>query len=443
MDVDVTAEAVVPTSKFITLVHPNMPTSDHVAQIDGSIEYRKSVDITHEPTDLSTKSPVEFIVHGTPNHLIDLSSFVLDVELKITNSDGTITHRNEWKTHFINNLTQSLWSVVKVYLNDVCVESNYNNPQISNLKFILTTPNTLVEERGEVQGCFPVTSETLTHAAIANAHLEDNTIMNDRIAFSTKDIVHVRGPLQLDLSTCEKYLVDGVTFKLVLEPAPVAYLIKTMPPQRGAQTYDYKLLSVKLSCAKIKATDGAALAIRRQIAKTPFEYLMRRTILHREIIPAGFSEYVATRPFQNLIPNKIYIFLVDRDGATGNQLRYPFAYHHHGLSHYSVKINGFQVAGGSVTNADYRKEYMDSLLAHSNDYFIPFKNYTSGNFVLCVNCNDQSELNNINIDKTGNLSVSLSFAPALDRPLVLHIAGSIDSPFTIDLDRTITTEFQY
>ena len=121
----------------------------------------------------------------------------------------------------------------------------------------------------------------------------------------------------------------------------------------------------------------------------------------------------------------------------------PFAYHHHGLSHYSVKINGFQVAGGSVTNADYRKEYMDSLLAHSNDYFIPFKNYTSGNFVLCVNCNDQSELNNINIDKTGNLSVSLSFAPALDRPLVLHIAGTIDSPFTIDLDRTITTEFQY
>ena len=443
MDIDVSAEAVVPTSKFITLVHPNMPTSDHVAQIDGSIEYRTSVDITHEPTDLVTKSPVEFIVHGTPNHLIDLSSFVLDVELKITNSDGTIENREDWKTHFINNLTQSLWSVVKVYLNDVCVESNYNNPQISNLKYILTTPSTLVEERGEVQGCFPITPKTLTHKAVDNNHLNGEDILTQRIAFSKTNTVHVRGPLQLDLSSCEKYLVDGVTLKLVLEPAPVAYLIKSSPPQHGAQTYDYRLQSVKLSCTKIKATDGAALAIRKQIAKSPFEYLMRRTILHREIIPGGFTEYVATRPFQNLIPNKIYIFLVDRDGATGNQLRYPFAYHHHGLKHYSVKINGFQVAGGSITNNDYRKEYMDSLQAHSNDYFIPFKNYTSGNFVLCVNCNDQSELNNVNIDKTGNLSVTLSFEPALIRPLVLHIAGTIDSPFTIDLDRTITTEFQY
>ena len=443
MDVDVTAEAVVPTSKFITVVHPHMPSSDHVAQIDGSIEYRKSFDVTHEPTDLSTKSPVEFIVHGTPNHLIDLSSFVLDVELKITNSDGSNDHRNDWKTHFINNLTQSLWSVVKIYLNDVCVESNYNNLQISNLKYILTTPSTLVEERGEVQGCFPVSDKSLTHKAVDANHLGADPIIEKRIAFSKADKVHVRGPLQLDLSSCEKYLVDGGSLKLVLEPAPVAYLIKTHPPQHGAQTYDYKLLSVKLSCVKIKATDGAALAIRRQIAKSPFEYLMRRTILHREIIPGGYSEYVATRPFQNLIPNKIYIFLVDRDGATGNQLRYPFAYHHHGLSHYSVKINGFQVAGGPVTNNDYRKEYMDSLLSHSNDYFIPFKNFTSGNFVLCVNCNDQSELNNINIDKTGNLSVTLTFEPALIRPVVLHIAGTIDSPFSIDLDRTITTEFQY
>ena len=86
---------------------------------------------------------------------------------------------------------------------------------------------------------------------------------------------------------------------------------------------------------------------------------------------------------------------------------------------------------------------MDSLNAHSNDYFIPYKNFISGSFVLCVNCNDQSEFNSINIEKTGNLSVSLTFAQQLASPVVLHIAGTINSPFTIDLDRTITTEFQY
>ena len=134
--------------------------------------------------------------------------------------------------------------------------------------------------------------------------------------------------------------------------------------------------------------------------------------------------------------------MVDRDAAMGSQVRYPFYYDHCDLIHYSVKINGFQIAGGT-TDSDYRTEYLNSLEAHGGDYFVPFKNYTTGCFILCVNCNDQSEFNSVNIEKSGNLTITLKFRNALLRTQVLHVAGAIDSPFSLDLDKTVTTEFQY
>ena len=441
MDIDTTAERIIPTANFVSVVHPYMPTGENIAQLDGSIEYRKSFEVQHEPVDLASKQPLEFIIHGSPNHFIDLQSFMIDVDLQITlangQRDGGVV--GNWKAHFINNLSQSLWSVIKVYLNDVCVESNYNNQQTSNLKHILTTPNTLIEERGIVQGIFPVKSNTLIDNITADHCAKDS--IQARIDFARPGNVHVKGPLQLDLSSCEKYLVDGVTLKLVLEPAAVAYLIKSSPPN-PPQAYDYKLKNVVLTCCKVKPSDPAIIATRKQIVKKPFEYLMRRMIVHREIIPQGYTQHVATRPFQNLIPNKLYIFLVDRDAAMGHQQRYPFYYDHCKLMHYSVKVNGFQIAGGQV-DTDYRSEYLDSLQSHGGDYFIPFNNYANGCFVLCVNTNDQSEFNSINIEKSGNLSITLTFQDPLPRPQMLHIAGAINSPFTVDIDRTVNTEFQY
>ena len=101
---------------------------------------------------------------------------MIDVDLQITLANGQRdgVAIGNWKAHFINNLSQSLWSVIKVYLNDVCVESNYNNQQTSNLKHILTTPNTLIEERGIVQGIFPVKSNTLIDNITADHCAKDS-----------------------------------------------------------------------------------------------------------------------------------------------------------------------------------------------------------------------------------------------------------------------------
>ena len=439
MDVEATAERIVPTANFIKVAHPHMPTVEKVMQIDGSVDHTHTFEVSHEPNDLTSKAPLEFIIHQTPNYYVDLQSFYIDVKLRMTKADGSRANVEDWPTYFVNNLSQSLWSVVKVYLNDVCIQSNYDNQQESNLTHILTTPNTVTEERGLVQGAFPITPDT--HNGMVDAGRAAVESVVQRIAWSKTGEVHVRGPLHLDLDTCQKFLVDGVRIKIVLEPSSIPFLIKAAVP--AGQTYEYQLKSVKLLCTKIKPTATALLATSKSIMSRPIEYLMRRNIFHKEVIPVGYRDYTATRPFQDLIPNKLYIYMVDREAAMGHLERDPYYYTHFRLNHYSVKINGIQVAGGPVDNECLIKEYVESTRAHGGDYFIPYANYTKGCFVLCVNTNDQSQYNDINIEKKGNLTVTLQFAHALPRTILLHVSGTVDTPFEIDMDRNVSTSFQH
>ena len=436
-DVETTAERIIPTDNYVTSIHPNIPSVDKYLQLDGSIDHKHTMDIHHEPTDLSTKGPIEFIIHPTPGTYVDMQSFVVDVKLQVTKADQSRGNIGDWKTYFINNLTQSLWQTTKVYLNDTCIQSNYNNQQIGNLTHILTTSNVLLDERGVVQGAFKVTDQTLVDA-IDNDHVAKDDIVK-RINFAKQDTVHIRGNLHLDMTTCEKYLLDAVRIKVVLEPASVAYILKSVP---GDEPYDYTMKSVTLTCTKIKPSDGTLIATTKKLLAKPFEYVMRRAIVHKEVIPSGYNDFVITRPFQDLIPNKMYIVFVDREGAQGVQGRLPYYYNHCNLNHYSVRINGIQIAGGT-TDENYITQYLESMRAHGGEYFIPYDNYTKGSFVLCVNTNDQSEYNSINIEKKGNLSIGLSFKTALPRSMVAHVFGVIDSVFECDSDRNITTHYQY
>ena len=217
MDVETTSERIVPSENWVGVIHPHMPTIDKQLHIDGSIEHRNTFDIYHEPTDLSSKTPLEFIIHPTPNYYVDLQSFYIDVKLHITNAAGGRAGVNDWNTYFINNLTQSLWSVIKVYLNDTNVESSFYSQELSNLRHILSTSNVLCEEIGEVQGAFQIKPES--SVMVTSLGHEENALIAERIVWSKGDVVHIKGPLHLDLSTCDRFLIDGVKLRIVLEPA--------------------------------------------------------------------------------------------------------------------------------------------------------------------------------------------------------------------------------
>ena len=439
-DINTTSERIIPTNNIVQIIHPKIPSIDKKVQVDASIESQKSFEIFHEPTDLSTKAPIEFIIHPTVNNYVDLSSFNIDIKLKMYKRvAGTLTrlNRDTWQSYFINNISQSLWSVIKVYLNDVNVQSSYDNQQVSNMRHILTTSNELVDRRGILQGAFKVEKGTLD-AEVTDELLAHDSIQK-RIDFSKDDTLHIRGPLILDLASCDKFLLDNVTIKIVLEPSAAPFFINA---KNDAGPFDYQIESCKLQVTKIRPSDGALLATANKLIQTPCEYLMTRNTIHREILPANLHEITITRPFTALIPDKIYCFFVDREASNGSHQRPPYYYPHLNLEHYSFKINGQEIAGGSE-NSSYVTLYDESLKAHDQEHFIPYENYINGSFVMCVNTNLHSDANSLHLDRFGNLTISFSFKEPLARQTTVYLVGVIDSTFEIDSDRTVTTQFQY
>merc|ERR1712055_248240 len=112
---------------------------------------------------------------------------------------------------------------------------------------------------------------------------------SDRVTFATRDIVHVRGPLNLDVSGLNAFLLDGVNMKVSLEPIDPKYLLNKLAAD--VTVPDYELLSVKVLVTKIKPAASVLLATKRALLHHPIEYIMRRKIVDTPIIPRDVVEY--------------------------------------------------------------------------------------------------------------------------------------------------------
>ena len=442
MDVDTGVERVLPSENVKTIINPNLPSLKQLMEIDGSIDLRKKIYVYPEPSDINHLGPIDFVIHETPGYYLDLSSIIVDVKLRLLDANGERpADVDPWRSYFINNLSQTLWSTIKVSLNNTNIESNYYNQQLSNLHHILSTPNIIVNERGRVQGAFEVLTNSVIDTLDA-AHIARPAIA-DRIAFAKQDVIHLTAPLQLDLSSATKYLFEGIDMKVTLEPSSPQFLIKRTNAA-GATKVNHKFAidSIRLMVTKIKPSDGVLISEAKRLLNNPFEYIIRRNLVKDTVFPSGHSELTISRPFQAVVPNKLYIFMVKQTGARGSYHRHPFFYGTNNLQSYSVKLDGLEIAGHE-TSAGFVQSYCESLRAHGEDYFIPYNLFKESCFVICVDTNQGSDLNTLAVERRGNLQLSLHLSEALLESLLVYVVGIVDSSFEIDTNKSVTTHYQY
>ena len=440
MDVDTSIERVLPSQNIKSIINPNLPSLDQLMEIDSSIEHKKQLFVYPEPSDIQNRGPIEFVIHDSPGYYLEVSSILLDVKLQLRDAEGARAAPDTWRAYFLNNLSQTLWSTIKVSLNGTNIESNYYNQQLSNLNHILTTPNIIVKERGQVQGAFPIEPNTLIETLNAG-HIAVPAIA-DRITFSKANEIHLTAALQLDLSTATKFLPDGVTVKIILEPSQPQFLIKRTDLEATRINHQFSISSARLHVTKVKPSDGVLISEAKRLSAKPFEYLIRRKVAVDQVFQAGASEFSITRPFQAIIPNKLYIFMVNQAGARGSYHRHPFWYGNNTLQSYSVKVDGLEISGHDL-GVGLVQTYVESLRAHGEDYFIPYNLYKQSCFVICVDTNQGSDLNTLAVERRGNLQISLRTRANIGQSLIVYVVGVLDSTFTIDENKTVTTHYQY
>ena len=441
MEVDTGLEQNLPSANIKTIINPSLPSLKQLMEVDGSIDHRKKVFIYPEPSDISNLGPIDFVIHETPGYYLDLSSVIVDVKLRLLNDNSNRDSIADWKSYFINNLSQTLWSTVKVSLNNTNIESNYYNQQLANLQHILSTPNIIVRERGTIQGAFEIEPTTISETVSAELIARPSIV--ERISFAKQEVVHLTAPLQLDLSSATKYLFDGINMKITLEPSSPTFLIKRTNVEGVTRiNHKYTIDSIRLLITKVKPSDGVLISEAKRLINKPFEYVIRRNLVKDTVFPVGHSELTISRPFQSVVPNKLYVFMVKQTGARGSYHQHPFFYGPNNLQSYSVKLDGLEISGHETT-AGFVQTYFESLQAHGEDYFIPYSLFKHSCFVICVDTNQGSSLNTLAVERRGNLQLSLHLSEPLAESLLVYVVGVVDSTFEIDTNKSVTTLYQY
>ena len=132
---------ILPSNNIAATVHPLYPTNK-LTYIDHSIDSVRPCKIYPESSDISNGAPIEFVIHECSELFLDLGSIKLEVSLWILDEAGQrVGVDGAANVYFTNNLLSSLFPVVKVFINNTNVESQYFAHHIANLNHIKEISN--------------------------------------------------------------------------------------------------------------------------------------------------------------------------------------------------------------------------------------------------------------------------------------------------------------
>ena len=124
------SEKIVPTSNIEQAINDSLPHLRKKYVIDGSFEKSFPHVIEREAGNLRSKTPINFVIRDTAGLYLDLNSLYVEIEVQLMTANflrPAAIAAEGTRPYFINNFGQSIWSVIKVFINDVCVENNYHN----------------------------------------------------------------------------------------------------------------------------------------------------------------------------------------------------------------------------------------------------------------------------------------------------------------------------
>ena len=204
----------------------------------------------------------------------------------------------------------------------------------------MTTKNQEVEDFGVLQGAFPIKS--IPDTEIDEDHLGQASIAA-RKTFSRQDPIRLRAALKLGLKTSGKFLLDGVDIRIELQPAQGKYVINAANANLNA--FDYEVQKIQLEILKVKPTNVGLLSASKYVLSKDIEYIIRRNPCKSYIMQTGLTEFSVNRPWNNTVPNQLYIWMVRLEGDTGDVRYSPFNLRPYQIQKYSAKINGLEQAG--------------------------------------------------------------------------------------------------
>ena len=215
---------VLPSRNIEPVINRSFPANSMV-YVDHSVEEIIPCKIYPESSDLSSGSSLEFVIHEANEQYLDLSS--LKLECKVRLLDGNKTRVGvvpDAQVYFTNNLLSALFPICKVFINNTNVESQYHAHHTANIHQMMDISNIVASNRGKPSGVFPTTSDRVANP-ISQALCQASA---KRKTYSKQEVITLKGFINCDIASCNKWLIDGCNVGLVLDPAKAIQIINSL-----------------------------------------------------------------------------------------------------------------------------------------------------------------------------------------------------------------------
>ena len=406
-----------------------------------------------DPT--NENSPVELFVPSTDLYYVDLSKTRIFVTIKITKGTGNLKYTSSsdedlvdpTKTDivtFVNNGIHSIFSSIEFFLQDILVTqpTTHSYPYIAYLTKLLNNSASVRRGKDTEAGFFLDTDFT---------SVVKNKGFLERLKLSANSqSVELCDTLDLSFFKTSKYLANAVDCRFRFNRAHPNFCLQKLDSDTN-NNYKINITKMKLMIRKV-LPDTSILTAHNQLLKTTtakFEW--DRPIFRHFNVSSGNNIHVLENIFNGLIPDKIYMMLLSTENFTGSLKTNPFHFEHKNLSHISLFADQTPLLDLDLnfSNGNY-------LEAFSNFWFhTGFSAPNKGNLEFtredfkdgfCIFSFDTSpDLNNncyMNLAKTGNLRLTLTFSTNLTEATTIIVIGTFPQLIQVDHERKVYHDFK-
>ena len=426
----------------------------------------KTYGVDYQPlTSIRDGAPIEFYIPASTEEYLDLKNTRLHVTCRIIKRTGAECAATDIVTP-VNDLFNSLWSNVELFLNDRLIShSNNTHGYTSMVSHLIHDSEESLSSERSMRLIYKDTAGSMNAIAanvpnfnklIAGFHLKadgaaidppgNNGLHSRYLHTRQSHEVMLTGGLRVDLFEQSRYLANGISMKLRLHRQKDEFLLMA-----AANTFKIQVTEAFLTVRKVKVSPGVQLGHTDALMKGPAKFPITRKECKVLAIPAGFQSFVKDNIFLGQLPKRLVVGMVHNEGFAGAVGRNPYNFEHFNVSYMQLYTDGEPVLSKPLKLNVGEEKYLDAFETLYNSFdklngekssIIKREDWSRGYSLFSFDLTpDYDDEDHYPLIRHGNLRLEMNFGTTLAHTINIIVYAEFDNIIEINNNRNI--QFDY
>jgi hypothetical protein len=303
---------------------------------------------TYKPVQSIGQGPIAFVVPGSGDAYVDMGKTLLFIKCKILNGATNAPYVAADNYSVVNNLLNTLFSDIRVDLNQQSVSSANNLNHYRSYLETLYSFNQTAKDSHLTSSLFYMDEAGKFEDATGGGMAKRKTFV------AASNEVDLFGRVHCDVLNTSKYLLNEVEIRFTLTQNPASLVAWAPVPAAAGVALNPKIeiTDATLYVRKVNLNPSILLAHEKMLQTTPAIYPFKRVEMLSYTIPSGTYKKCFENLFLNKIPSRIILGLVKNSAFSGALHENCFNFEHFNLNQLTLSVNG-HIIGCSGISPNY------------------------------------------------------------------------------------------